>query len=133
MQIPEFQIKMNREGILWTESETAIKKFFEMQQERERFFSSSSLARVINFYTDEEPTKVLEITVEVKKRNKKTPTQQIDAYIEIMYETMEGCTRIKFFKDEYDNRMKSRKDTLYARTMCRIDSYNKRKEMKKAV
>lgn len=133
MHIPDFQVKMNREGILWTEAEIAIKKFFEMQNSREKFFSSRELSRLISFYTGEEAIKVLEITVEVKKRTRKTPTQEIDAYIEIMYETIEGCTRISFFKDEYDSRLKSRKDALYARTMCQVQYFNKRKEMKKAV
>lgn len=133
MHIPEFQVKMNREGILWTESEIAIKKFFEVQNERDKFFSASALGKLIRFYTGEEAIKVLEITVEVKKRTKKTPTQEIDAYIEIMYETTPGCTRISFFKDEYDSRLKSRKDALYAKTMCQIQYFNKRKEMKKAV
>ena len=133
MQIPDFQVKMNREGILWTEAEIAIKKFFEMQNSREKFFSSKELSKLISFYTSEEAMKILEITVEVKKRTRKTPTQEIDAYIEIMYETIEGCTRISFFKDEYDSRLKSRKDALYARTMCKVQYFNKRKEMKKAV
>ena len=133
MQIPDFQVTVNREGILWTESETAIKKFFEVQHTREKFFSPKELSRLINFYTNEEAIKILEITVEVKKRTKKTPTQEIDAYIEIMYETIEGCTRISFYKDEYDSRLKSRKDALYARTMCQVQYYNKRREMKKAV
>lgn len=133
MHIPDFQVKMNREGILWTEAEIAIKKFFEMQNSREKFFSSRELSRLISFYTGEEAIKVLEITVEVKKRTRKTPTQEIDAYIEIMYETTLGCTRISFFKDEYDSRLKSRKDSLYARTMCQVQYFNKRKEMKKAV
>ena len=133
MHIPDFQVKMNREGILWTESETAIKKFFEMQNSREKFFSSRELSKLISFYTGEEAIKVLEITVEVKKRTRKSPTQEIDAYIEIMYETTSGCTRISFFKDEYDSRLKSRKDVLYARTMCQVQYFNKRKEMKKAV
>lgn len=133
MHIPDFQVKMNREGILWTEAEIAIKKFFEMQNSREKFFSSRELSRLISFYTGEEAIKILEITVEVKKRTRKTPTQEIDAYIEIMYETTLGYTRISFFKDEYDSRLKSRKDSLYAKTMCQVQYFNKRKEMKKAV
>lgn len=133
MHIPNFQVKMNREGILWNEAQNAIKKFFDVENSREKFFSASELGKLISFYTGEEAIKVLEITVEVKKRTKKTPTQEIDAYIEIMYETIEGCTRISFFKDEYDNRLKSRKDALYAKTMCQVQYFNKRKEMKKAV